>query len=260
MVAFTASAAVDMNSLLGQVTFGNALPFSNELPGSFTGTFGFVSFVFSSSLGDFLYLAIPFSGTITGIEAELSSVPQYNVTGLSISVSNVLLHPEILAPAAIFAGDDVISGSHFADVLVGFAGNDTINGGRGNDKLTGGPGTDRLTGGPGADRFIFTATSDSAVGANRDTITDFKHSQHDRIDLSAIDADQRASHPGNQAFVFIGTDTFAHYHALHHSVVGMVRFNPATHVLQGNVNASLAPDFEIALLHVASLVPGDFVL
>ena len=166
----------------------------------------------------------------------------------------------VLATSAILAGDDSIMGSPFADQLIGGTGNDSINGGAGKDSLTGGPGTDQLTGGPGADHFVFPATTDSAVGPAREVITDFHHSQHDKIDLHLIDADQRASHPGNQAFVFIGTETFAHYHSLHHNVVGMVRFNPHTHVVQGNVNASLAPDFEIAVPHVAALVAGDFIL
>ena len=56
---------------------------------------------------------------------------------------------------------------------------------------------------------------------------------------------------------FIGADTFAHYHSLHPAVLGMVRF--AGGLVQANVDANLAPDFEIQMT-VASMVAGDFVL
>jgi serralysin len=155
-------------------------------------------------------------------------------------------------------GDDTLNGLAGNDVLIGGSGNDVLNGGDANDTLSGGPGRDRLTGGAGSDTFAFNAIGDSPVGAHRhDIIVDFSHAQHDKIDLSAIDADQRRGHPGNQAFVFIGTDTFVHYHAHHPSVFGMVR--SAGGLVQANVNANLAPDFEIKV-NVAVLHAGDFVL
>src|SRR5262249_38316310 len=91
-------------------------------------------------------------------------------------------------------------GSSFADILIGNAGPNSLHGRAGRALLTGKA---------GPDRFMFTATGDTAVGANRDVIADFHHTQGDKIVLSAIDAD--AVHAGNQAFVFIGADTFAHY-------------------------------------------------
>jgi hypothetical protein len=263
MVTFTASAAVDANNLVGAAELADPLllTFSNEGPGGFTGTLDQITLEVRSSPANIDYLsAFPISGTITHVVVILIGVVQYTISGLSIDLSTAVTNPTLLSPSAILAGPDVIDGSAFADVLMGFGGNDTINGGGGNDTLIGGPGKDRLTGGSGADKFVFTATSDSKVGPNHDTITDFKHSQHDKIDLGGIDADQRPGHPGNQAFVYIGSDTFAHYHALHPSIVGMVRFVPATHLVQGNVDAALAADFEIALPHVASLSAGDFVL
>ena len=48
---------------------------------------------------------------------------------------------------------------------------------------------------------------ESRVGANRDGIVGFKHSEHDRIDLTTIDADKTAG--GNQAFDLIGTAAFS---------------------------------------------------
>jgi Ca2+-binding RTX toxin-like protein len=63
-----------------------------------------------------------------------------------------------------YTGEDDFSGtgSAFADVIVGGAGDDTLNGGLGKDTLTGGA---------GADRFDFSAALSAA--ANVDTITDF---------------------------------------------------------------------------------------
>ena len=97
--------------------------------------------------------------------------------------------------------------------------------------------------------------AESVKGASRDLISGFSHGQHDRIDLSTIDAN--ASRAGNQAFAFIGHDSFVHYHAIHPGVIGMVRF--AGGIVQANVNANLAADFEIKVTGSA-LVAADFVL
>jgi hypothetical protein len=67
---------------------------------------------------------------------------------------------------------DTFTGTKAADTLTGTDGHDILNGLRGND---------RLTGGKGNDLFVF------KTGDGRDTITDFHHSQHDRIDLSGVD-------------------------------------------------------------------------
>ena len=69
--------------------------------------------------------------------------------------------------------------------------------------------------------------------ANRDAIAGFSHAQHDRIDLATIDANQTAGHAGNQAFVFIGGQTFAA-----HAGSGEVRNGPGG-VIQINVDAEL---------------------
>jgi hypothetical protein len=61
--------------------------------------------------------------------------------------------------------------SHGAVNLVGTAGDDVILASNFNDTLTGGS---------GSDQFVFSRA------AGRDTITDFNHNQHDRIDISAL--------------------------------------------------------------------------
>ena len=87
-----------------------------------------------------------------------------------------------------FAGNDILKGFAGHDYLGGFEGNDTLNGGNDNDFLYGEAGTDTLIGGLGADKFYFEEESDSPNSSLRDTITDFKGSEGDLLDISAIDA------------------------------------------------------------------------
>ena len=77
-------------------------------------------------------------------------------------------------------GNDSLTGGNGRDTLVGSVGNDILNGGNGRDILVGGVGDDILTGGNGRDTFVF------ADGFGNDTITDFKVSGADKIDLSAF--------------------------------------------------------------------------
>ena len=79
------------------------------------------------------------------------------------------------------AGNDNLSGDAGNDLLVGNEGNDILNGGAGDDILIGGKGTDSLTGGSGADTFLWRAGDTGSA-----TITDFKASEGDRIDLSDL--------------------------------------------------------------------------
>ena len=67
--------------------------------------------------------------------------------------------------------------------VFGETGNDSIIGGNHGDILDGGPGNDVLTGGKGADKFVFDIAPGSATDV--DTITDFKESQHDTIQLKS---------------------------------------------------------------------------
>ena len=153
-------------------------------------------------------------------------------------------------------GSDHVSGFGGNDTLFGDAGNDTLAGGANNDLLIGGRGKDTMSGQAGQDKFRFDATLDSVVGANRDAIADLIRAQHDKIDLHVVDAD--TVHAGNQAFVFIGTDTFAHYHSLHLNVFGMVGYTG--HEIQANVNANMNADMQIHVNNLAAFIGGDFVL
>ncbi|MEI6747464.1 MAG: flagellar basal body FlgE domain-containing protein, partial [Methylococcaceae bacterium] len=61
--------------------------------------------------------------------------------------------------------------------------NDTISGSMGDDSMIGSWGIDKMTGGLGADTFIFYNAEETGLTAKtRDIITDFKHSDGDKID------------------------------------------------------------------------------
>jgi Ca2+-binding RTX toxin-like protein len=135
------------------------------------------------------------------------------------------------------------------DVLTGTAKNDTLSALAGNDILTGGLGADKLTGGLGADIFKYVSIGDSGITTKtRDTITDFKHSEGDKIDLSAIVL------PSDQSFTYIGTIAFSN------DATAQLRLDPKTGLLYGSTNADNIPEFSILLSGVKSLVPEDFIL
>lgn len=156
-------------------------------------------------------------------------------------------------------GNDTIDATHappgeplpsgLGDFVLGGAGDDVLSGLGGRDTLFGGDDKDTLTGGKGRDSFVFTLTTESAVGINRDVITDFHHAQHDKIDLQGIDANDTLG--ANQAFKFIGSAHFTGH-------AGELRFK--NHVVQGDTDGDGAADFEIRVPHVAELVKGDFIL
>jgi VCBS repeat-containing protein len=79
------------------------------------------------------------------------------------------------------AGNDRLEGGAGDDKLYGGAGNDLLIGGDGNDLLFGGSGNNIMTGGAGADTFAWAKGE-----AGNSTITDFKVSDGDRIDLTDL--------------------------------------------------------------------------
>ena len=158
---------------------------------------------------------------------------------------------------------NMIIGNSGKNTLKGGAGNDTLDGGRGNDKLyggggddilNGGVGADTLYGGKGSDTFVFKSLNDSTGKASgRDTIKDFSRAEADLIDLSAIDADTRSD--GDQAFEFIGTDSF-------HKTAGELRYEEKggdTYV-HGDVDGDGKADFTIRLDLGLSMTQADFIL
>ncbi|MEH2045692.1 hypothetical protein [Nostoc sp.] len=90
-----------------------------------------------------------------------------------------------------------LTGTPNADVVTGTARNNIINGLAGNDILIGGAGNDTLIGGAGADRFLYNTNAPFALTAiGVDTISDFKHSQADKIVLDKTTFNTLASTVG----------------------------------------------------------------
>lgn len=151
--------------------------------------------------------------------------------------------------------ENAIGGSG-GDRLIGNDVANILNGGAGADSLTGGLGADKLIGGKGADQFIFLNINDSSVSsASRDTITDFKSAQHDKIDFSAIDANTGTKN--NNAFSSLNqgagfVDSFISTASLY--------FDQTAKILYGNNDADTQADFSIRLNGVSSLSLGDFIL
>ena len=152
---------------------------------------------------------------------------------------------------------NTLTGNAGANVLTGLAGNDTLVGGAGADHLVGGAGRDTLTGGTGNDFFVFAGGDTGHSSNTSDTIVDF--TQGDKIDLSAIDALSSPSgfdQPGNQAFVWIGTNSF-HFHSgreLRYEIHGSDTY------IYGNVNGDTTADLVIHLTGAHTLSASDFVL
>ncbi len=163
------------------------------------------------------------------------------------SGSDTLLNIENLTGSKY---NDTLTGNSAANNLNGGTGNDTLTGGDGNDLLIGGLGTDTLYGGLDADRFDFNALIEIGLGALRDVIGDFNSSEGDQIDLSTLDAD--TSTTANDAFSFIGSDSFSNTNA-----AGQLRFLDGT--LYGSTNADANAEFEIQLLGVTSLSSTDLI-
>ena len=131
----------------------------------------------------------------------------------------------------------------------------TIVGNGAGNQIFGGFGRDTLTGGGGADTFVYRSLAESKVaGTGRDTITDFHHSQHDRIDLHTIDANAKVH--GNQAFHFIGNHAFGH-----EAGELQVKATAGGHTLvSADVNGDARADFAILLQGHVGVHAGDFLL
>jgi hypothetical protein len=151
-------------------------------------------------------------------------------------------------------GKDVLIGQGGNDVMSGNAGNDRLHGGAGADHLQGNLGKDIVAGGGDADVFIFKSVAEStAIGSGRDTILDFSHFDHDKIDLHAIDANSTST--GNQKFDLIDGSHF-HHHA---GELRVTHANGNTFV-SGDVNGDGKADFSVEVHGNVDLKVGDFAL
>jgi Ca2+-binding RTX toxin-like protein len=144
------------------------------------------------------------------------------------------------------------------DTLTGIEGaigsdaGDTFKGDGLRNLFQGGAGKDVYTGGAGRDLFDFDAAAHSAVGANRDVITDFVHLVDD-LDLTGIDADTTLA--GDQTFRFVGTAALT-------ATPGEVGWysSGGNTIVRGSIDADVQTEFEIQLNGAVTLSALDFYL
>jgi Ca2+-binding RTX toxin-like protein len=228
----------------------------------------------ADGLGDFSYLWVSYDLGENGENATLSDVVSgftkiqnatqntYTVTekdvgkeiavilnymdgeGMQEIVMSNATNPITAASSTPTVGNDKLVGTNKSDTLSALVGNDT---------LIGGLGADKLTGGLGADVFKFNSEAESGVKSkDRDTITDFNHLDGDKIDVSAIVANNADARWWGDTFSFIGNQAF--------TAAGQLRFDATSHILYGSTNADIKPEFSIKLSGVSSLYSYDFVL
>ena len=177
---------------------------------------------------------------------------QANNTGAFANITFTGFETFKMSPATF--GQLDFRGNGKANIVTGAKLDDTLSGAGGTDRLFGLGGKDSLTGGDDDDTFVFTSAKDSSVAPGKqDLITDFHHSQHDRIDLSGIDAVAGLAH--DQAFKFIGEDHL-------NSKAGELnyRVTKGDAYVSCDVNGDGSADFTIHLADVGQLVKADFVL
>lgn len=163
----------------------------------------------------------------------------------SKNVENLTLVDDVISSGGkikVIRAHTNADGNSLDNVLVGSSGNNKLKGKGGNDSLEGLKGGDILTGGPGVDKFIYTSFKDSLPGlSNRDTITDFKGSRGERIDLSEF----------SSGFKFIGGKKFT-------GTAGEIRFS--NELLQIDRNGNRITDMAIKLTGLDEFEGGFLVL
>lgn len=201
-------------------------------------------------------------GTIQGAVAAIATLTEGNILltnrgkvigGIDFNAPSesdtIFNRGKITGEVHLGPGEDLFNGKGGnAITLFGEDGNDHLIGSSGKDTITGGVGIDTLTGGKGADKFVFTLSIEGG-----DKITDFKHTEHDRIDLHLMDADPFTG--GDQPFHFIGKQHF-------HNQEGELRFvkQGKALIVSGDINGDGIVDFQIEVHGVSALAKGDFLL
>jgi surface adhesion protein len=147
-----------------------------------------------------------------GLTTTAAPVTADTITELQVH-KYITEHYSEFNTAGVAGGNDKLIGGDGDDILFGQGGNDTLEGGKGNDILIGGSGDDTLTGGAGADTFVW-LKGDTGT----DTITDFKHSEGDKLDLS--DLLQGATDNNLANFLKLSTDATTHTSTLQVSSTG----------------------------------------
>lgn len=236
-------------------------------------------------------------GTIEAARVKLDGATLLDVTDLDVDASAFLQRVadgnRAGALRLLTAADDAISGTRFADLLVGGSGNDLVRGrggkdwleggsgsdmllgGSGKDRLDGGSGKDNLKGGGGDDRLIGGAGRDRLEGgAGRDVMIggdgDDRFVFADRFDFASRetpdvirDFERGADHvvlAALDANTLAGGEQAFEFigRAGFSGAAGELRFKHG--ILSGDVQGDGRADFFIAIEDVERMNSGDFIL
>jgi Ca2+-binding RTX toxin-like protein len=172
--------AVDMSAWVAPSTFGFGYGFHSSTELQIGGTdstheWGWGMRVHGT---DFTYIVDAFGnvqqwtgGTITSIDTNGA-----HISGLNLSLHqfwSLLTYADGDAyKAALFRGDNFMTGASGDDVLQGYAGADVLNGAKGQDTLVGGDGNDTLLGRSGNDILKGDAGNDTLKGGSGDDLVD----------------------------------------------------------------------------------------
>lgn len=109
------------------------------------------------------------TGTVTAASFAVpyihSSLPQFSITGLSISLA-ALFTGQADVMTLLTGGNDTIIGSAANDAIHAGLGNDRVSGSAGDDIVHGGEGNDFINGGAGNDQLFGDAGNDTLYGAS----------------------------------------------------------------------------------------------
>jgi Ca2+-binding RTX toxin-like protein len=180
-------------------------------------------------------------------------------------------------------GFDKLDGGTGNDKLYGGTGDDELLGGLGNDLLQGGAGRNELFGGKGADLFVFNDNElpktfvplDGSLNQGVGTISDFRRSQHDKIDLHLVDAIDGGKDNNFVKANFVGTNDFqktvvaeggqfriswdAQINFVDYSSVKAIFILPGGSMLTDDANAVL-PAYGLYVEGLKSLDYHDFIM
>lgn len=199
-------------SINGATTVGNTLTASTSLKDA--DGLGTLSYAWTNSIGDVLSTKMTYKLT----PADYTN--SYNYITLKVSYTDKLGYAESETKSTGFV---TISKQTSAA----------------NDVLSSTMTLDKLTGGLGSDTFVFANTITSLnTDATRDVITDFNHSQKDKIDLSSI-----------TTLLGFSSDNVPAAHK--------VWFDADTSILYGSTTSNAVSDFSIQLTGVAVLETSD---
>lgn len=155
------------------------------------------------------------------------------------------------------AGANYVAGNDGNDYVWGRGGDDTLKGGGGNDTLIGGAGRDIMTGEEGYDTYLYQSLTESGTtAATRDLIATFEHGK-DHIDLSQIDA--KSGTAANDAFSWIGTSGFTGQAGQLHQTWSWNGEKWNT-VVEADVNGDRVADMQIEVSDTHYFSASDFYL